>query len=160
MMTSSDITEWIMLGAFEITAVLLALSIIYQNVKDKVTNVFLYVIPLILILVSGVLGFMVQLFETLDLTCAMIGIETEMDKDTISLLFLGLGFTDCCAALWYYGHFAPKSNDFQYRDKRERRQILYKLMGLILLNAGWLYLFKNLFFITLREVYGIIHTIF
>ena len=142
-MTSSDITEWIMLGAFEITAVLLASSIIYQNVKDKVTN-----------------GFMVQLFETLDLTCAMIGIETEMDKDTISLLFLGLGFTDCCAALWYYGHFAPKSNDFQYRDKRERRQILYKLLGLILLNAGWLYLFKNLFFITLREVYGIIHTIF
>lgn len=159
-MTISDILSWHILGGFEIMALLLALAIIYENIRNRITDVFLYIIPLILILFSGLIIIMVQLFDTSGLTCAMIGIETEMDKETVILIFLILGFIDCCAVLWYYSHFGPESNNLKYRNKKERRQALYKVLGLILLNAGWLYLFKNLFFITVREVYGFIYTTF
>lgn len=159
-MTISDILSWHILGGFEIMALLLALAIIYENIRNRITDVFLYIIPLILILFSGLIIIMVQLFDTSGLTCAMIGIETEMDKETVILIFLILGFIDCCAVLWYYGRFGPESNNLKYRNKKERRQALYKVLGLILLNAGWFYLFKNLFFITVREVYGFIYTTF
>lgn len=159
-MTISDILSWHILGGFEIMALLLALAIIYENIRNRITDVFLYIIPLILILLSGLIIIMIQLFDTSGLTCAIIGIETEMDKETVILIFLILGFIDCCAVLLYYGRFGPESNNLKYRNKKERRQALYKVLGLILLNAGWLYLFKNLFFITLLEVYGFIYTTF
>lgn len=159
-MTISDILSWHILGGFEIMALLLALAIIYENIRNRITDAFLYIIPLILISLSGLIIIMVQLFDTSGLTCAIIGIKTEMDKETVILIFLILGFIDCCAVLWYYSRFGPESNNLKYRNEKERRQALYKVLGLILLNVGWLYLFKNLFFITLREVYGFISTIF
>ena len=82
-MTISDILSWHILGGFEIMALLLALAIIYENIRNRITDVFLYIIPLILILLSGLIIIMVQLFDTSGLTCAMIGIETEMDKETV-----------------------------------------------------------------------------
>lgn len=58
-MTISDILSWHILGGFEIMALLLALAIIYENIRNRITDVFLYIIPLILILFSGLIIIMV-----------------------------------------------------------------------------------------------------
>ena len=47
-MTISDILSWHILGGFEIMALLLALAIIYEDIRNRITDVFLYIIPLIL----------------------------------------------------------------------------------------------------------------
>lgn len=141
-MTISDSSGWLMLCGVEIYAILFILAVIYQNVKDHELNILLYIIPILFTALSGINCAMLQLLTSTNLTEIIMGFGHGMDRGTIIMSFGILGIADYAVALYYYLHNNNQSDSTQCAQKPKRANPLI-LPILMIVNIGWLYLWKD-----------------
>lgn len=150
-MTISDSSGWLMLGGVEIYAILFILAVIYQNVKDHKLNIFLYIVPILFTALSGINCAMLQLLTSTNLTEIIMGFGHGMDRGTIIMSFGILGIADYAEALYYYLQNSNQSNSAQYAKKQKKSNLLI-LPTLMIINIGWLYLWKDAVYVFVQLI--------
>lgn len=150
-MTISDSSGWLMLGGVEIYAILFILAVIYQNVKDHKLNIFLYIVPILFTALSGINCAMLQLLTSTNLTEIIMGFGHGMDRGTIIMSFGILGIADYAEALYYYLQNSNQSDSAQYAKKQKKSNLLI-LPTLMIVNIGWLYLWKDAVYVFVQLI--------
>ncbi|WP_297037659.1 hypothetical protein [uncultured Dialister sp.] len=150
-MTISDSSGWLMLGGVEIYAILFILAVIYQNVKDHKLNIFLYIVPILFTALSGINCAMLQLLTSTNLTEIIMGFGHGMDRGTIIMSFGILGIADYAEALYYYLQNSNQSDSAQYAKKQKKSNLLI-LPTLMIINIGWLYLWKDAVYVFVQLI--------
>lgn len=150
-MTISDSSGWLMLGGVEIYAILFILAVIYQNVKDHELNIFLYIVPILFTALSGINCAMLQLLTSTNLTEIIMGFGHGMDRGTIIMSFGILGIADYAEALYYYLQNSNQSDSAQYAKKQKKSNLLI-LPTLMIINIGWLYLWKDAVYVFVQLI--------
>lgn len=150
-MTISDSSGWLMLGGVEIYAILFILAVIYQNVKDHKLNIFLYIVPILFTALSGINCAMLQLLTSTNLTEIIMGFGHGMDRGTIIMSFGILGIADYAEALYYYLQNSNQSDSAQYAKKQKKSNLLI-LPILMIVNIGWLYLWKDAVYVFVQLI--------
>lgn len=150
-MTISDSSGWLMLGGVEIYAILFILAVIYQNVKDHKLNIFLYIVPILFTALSGINCAMLQLLTSTNLTEIIMGFGHGMDRGTIIMSFGILGIADYAEALYYYLQNSNQSDSAQYAKKQKKSNLLI-LPILMIINIGWLYLWKDAVYVFVQLI--------
>lgn len=150
-MTISDSSGWLMLGGVEIYAILFILAVIYQNVKDHKLNIFLYIVPILFTALSGINCAMLQLLTSTNLAEIIMGFGHGMDRGTIIMSFGILGIADYAEALYYYLQNSNQSNSAQYAKKQKKSNLLI-LPTLMIINIGWLYLWKDAVYVFVQLI--------
>lgn len=150
-MTISDSSGWLMLGGVEIYAILFILAVIYQNVKGHKLNIFLYIVPILFTALSGINCAMLQLLTSTNLTEIIMGFGHGMDRGTIIMSFGILGIADYAEALYYYLQNSNQSDSAQYAKKQKKSNLLI-LPILMIVNIGWLYLWKDAVYVFVQLI--------
>lgn len=150
-MTISDSSGWLMLGGVEIYAIIFILAVIYQNVKDHKLNIFLYIVPILFTALSGINCAMLQLLTSTNLTEIIMGFGHGMDRGTIIMSFGILGIADYAEALYYYLQNSNQSDSAQYAKKQKKSNLLI-LPTLMIINIGWLYLWKDAVYVFVQLI--------
>lgn len=150
-MILGDVSGWLMLGGVEIYAVLFILAVIYQNIKDHVLNIFLYIVPILFTALSGINCAMLQLLTSSNLTEIIMGFGHGMDRGTIIMSFGILGIADYAEALYYYLQNSNQSDSAQYAKKQKKSNLLI-LPILMIINIGWLYLWKDAIYVFVQLI--------
>lgn len=150
-MTISDSSGWLMLGGVEIYAILFILAVIYQNVKDHKLNIFLYIVPILFTALSGINCAMLQLLTSTNLTEIIMGFGHGMDRGTIIMSFGILGIADYAEALYYYLQNSNQRDSAQYAKKQKKSNLLI-LPTLMIINIGWLYLWKDAVYVFVQLI--------
>lgn len=150
-MTISDSSGWLMLGGVEIYAILFILAVIYQNVKDHKLNIFLYIVPILFTALSGINCAMLQLLTSTNLTEIIMGFGHGMDRGTIIMSFGILDIADYAEALYYYLQNSNQSDSAQYAKKQKKSNLLI-LPTLMIINIGWLYLWKDAVYVFVQLI--------
>lgn len=150
-MILNDISGWLMLSGVEIYAALFILTVIYQNVKNHELNIFLYIVPILFTALSGINCAMLQLLTSTNLTEIIMGFGHGMDRGTIIMSFGILGIADYAVALYYYLHNNNQSNSTKCAQKQKRANPLI-LPILMIVNIGWLYLWKDAVYVLVKLI--------
>ena len=150
---------WGMVITIDIGMVIMVICTIYYNIKNHLFNPVYYIIPNLLYILSGIQCLMMQMLLETNLRELLVGFGHNLDNGSITISFGMLFMADLMTALIYCGKKYEANANQYYTGGKELKWLLSMLL-LIFVNFGWLYIWKEVLFITLGVAYGAIQSIF
>ena len=114
-------------------------------------NIFLYIVPILFTALSGINCAMLQLLTSSNLMEIIMRFGHGMDRGTIIMSFGILGIADYAEALYYYLQNSNQSDSAQYAKKQKKSNLLI-LPILMIINIGWLYLWKDAVYVFVQLI--------